>query len=125
MPEKSDLTESELEIMEFIWQNGGATFKEILDYCNDELNKDWKKQTLRSFLLRLERKKYIYIYKNDNKYKYLAIKSKKEHLNKLSKGILTKFFNNSIYDFLSAYSGGEKLNKDSAEELKKFLEEDE
>ncbi len=120
-----ELSEAELKIMDFIWDNGGqATFKEMLEYFNNTLQKEWKKQTLRTFLVRLAGKKYLYIDKSNSKYKYYALKTREEHKNILSTNFLKKFFNGSVREFLSALSGNEKISVDSAESLKEFINED-
>lgn len=126
MPKKTDMSEAESQIMEFLWkQNAGAGLKEIWEYFNKEEKKDWKQQTVRAFLLRLKEKGYVNIYvdTSTNKYVYLAKNSKAEYLQGITKNLLNKFFNGSIYDFMSAFSGGKKLTKEESEQLKKFLEE--
>lgn len=127
MPKKTNMSESELEIMEFLWeQKTGVSLKEIWEYFNNQKSKDWKQQTVRAFLLRLKDKGYINIYidTDTNKHIYLPKNSKSEYLQGLTKNLLNKFFNGSIYDFMSAFSGGNKLTKDESEQLKKFLDEE-
>lgn len=41
-----NLSDTELEIMEFIWKaEKKLTFKEIMEYVNESMGKNWKKQT--------------------------------------------------------------------------------
>lgn len=120
------MSETELEIMEFLWLNNvGTSLKEICNYFNGEVKKDWKQQTVRSFLLRLKDKGYVNIYMDTKtkKYVYLPSLTKEDYLQGMTQNVLNKFFNDSIYNFLSAFSGGKKLNQESAKELKKFLSE--
>ena len=54
MKDKYDLTKSEEEIMELLWEmDQKMSSKEILDYFNENCDKDWKKQTLNTFLAKL------------------------------------------------------------------------
>ncbi|MDO4300568.1 MAG: BlaI/MecI/CopY family transcriptional regulator [Clostridia bacterium] len=128
MSKKKDMSESELEIMGFLWkQKEGVGLREICEYFNSKENKGWKQQTVRAFLLRLKDKGYINIYvdTDTNKYIYLPKNSKEEYLQEITKKLLNKFFNGSIHDFMSAFTGGKKLTNNEAKQLKAFLEEEE
>ena len=55
MKKSYGLTYTEMEIMEFLWsQEKGVSFKEILIYVNEKLHKDWKRQTLSTYLKNLQ-----------------------------------------------------------------------
>ena len=48
------LSDTELMIMEYLWsQNTPKTFSEIKAFFEATTNKNWKKQSLSTFLLRL------------------------------------------------------------------------
>lgn len=50
----SHLSKTEYEIMEYFWGMGDKyTFGELMKYFNENLDKNWKKQTLNTFLSRL------------------------------------------------------------------------
>ena len=50
------LTSTEAEIMEMFWkQNAPLSFKEIMDYVVTFLKKDWKSQTLNTYLSNLKK----------------------------------------------------------------------
>ena len=50
----SHLSKTEYRIMEYFWSTGGKyTFGELMKYFNENLDKNWKKQTLNTFLSRL------------------------------------------------------------------------
>jgi len=66
------LSESEKEIMNLIISTGRPmTFREILDKFN-ATGKDWKKQTLNTFLLRMREKGKLTIQKQTEKNVYIA-----------------------------------------------------
>ena len=55
------LSDTELMIMEYLWsQNTPKTFSEIKAFFEATTNKNWKKQTLSTFLLRLVKKEALY-----------------------------------------------------------------
>ena len=59
MKNKYNLSVSEKEIMDLLWEHGEMSSKEILHYFNTEKNKDWKKQTLNTFIARLLKKEVL------------------------------------------------------------------
>ena len=68
----SHLSKTEYEIMEYFWGMGDKyTFGELMKYFNENLDKNWKKQTLNTFLSRLIEKgllkKEKSEYKNEEK----------------------------------------------------------
>lgn len=55
------LSDTELMIMEYLWaQNTPKTFSEIKAFFEATTSKNWKKQTLSTFLLRLVKKGVLY-----------------------------------------------------------------
>ena len=56
----TDLTKSELLVMKSIWEMGdGKTLPEITAYTNRRFLKDWKPQTVSTFLAKLVKKKFL------------------------------------------------------------------
>ena len=51
------ISESESMIMEYLWkQEEGKTFGDITEYLNTTCQKDWKRQTINTFIKRLTEK---------------------------------------------------------------------
>ena len=56
----TDMTQTELEIMEALWAKGEPLFLgELLEYFNARTGKDWKKQTMNTFLFRMQQKSLV------------------------------------------------------------------
>ena len=73
------LSETEYEIMEFMWQSDHKlTYKEILDYFNTEKNKNWKKQTLSTFLTILKYAGHITAEGSGRRYLYSPVKTREQ-----------------------------------------------
>ena len=51
---RCEMSQSESLIMEYLWKNDeGKCFSEIMEYLNGELQKNWKKQTINTFIRHL------------------------------------------------------------------------
>ena len=122
MKKKYDLTNTEMEIMDFLWiQEKDVSFKEILTYANEKLHKDWKRQTLSTYLKNLQMSGLVKAIDSKKNYSYYAACTKEEHIHKWTKDLVKKSYGNSIERFMVAFSGGKKLDKEVADQLRKLL----
>ena len=56
MKKNYGLTNTEMQIMELLWQvDGPVTFREIMDTSSKEWGKNWKVQTLSTYLITLQK----------------------------------------------------------------------
>lgn len=116
------LADSEEEIMELLWKTGRKMpAKEIMDYFNDNHNKNWKKQTMNTFLFRLLEAKFIERTSEDRRYLYSPIISKKVYEQNKAESFITNAYNGSFLNFINALSGGQIINNEEAEEIKKLI----
>lgn len=117
------LTEVEMEIMEFLWKSeDGNAFKEIMCHVNNELKKDWKRQTLSTYLKNLQLLGFIRTDSSKKNYIYFPCQKKEEYVQDWTRELVEKQYGNSIIKFMSAFTGKKGLSKEEAEELKKMLE---
>lgn len=122
MERKFGLSQTEYEIMELFWSvEEPLSFKAVLQYFNDEKGKDWKKQTVSSFLKILQDKNMIKADTSRTRYRYYAVHTRDEHIHLWIRRLIEDSFDNSMGKFLVAFSGGEKLSEKDAEELKEYL----
>ncbi len=120
----TELSDSELEVMEVLWEKGEPmSFGELLDYFNVHTKKEWKKQTLNTFLFRMQQKNLLQI-TMDGRYKqYIPALTREEYLLAESKAFLNKNYQGSIVKMFAAFNGGEALGKEEIDQLKQLLEE--
>lgn len=119
-----ELSDSELEVMEVLWNKGEpSTFGELLNYFDTCTDKSWKKQTLNTFLFRMQQKKLLQVTKEGRYKKYFPAITKEEYRLSASQVFLEKNYQGSIVKMLTSFSGGEKLGKKEIDELKRLLEE--
>ncbi len=124
MSREYGLSETEYELMDFFWSADEAqSFKQILEYFNTEKGKNWKKQTLSSFLKILLDKGLIGSDANGKKYLYYALHTREQHIHQWVRGLVCSSFGNSMKQFLAAFSGGEQLSEQDVQDLKECLRE--
>lgn len=118
-----DLTPVELELMEMFWNaSGPLSFKEIMEYLNTVLKKEWKKQTLNTYLSNMQKVGLIRTERGSYHYRYSAACTKDEYVHKWTQKLVEDSYGNSISNFVAAFTGGKKLSEEEAERLRKLLE---
>jgi BlaI family penicillinase repressor len=119
------LTNTELLIMELLWSEGRPmSFREIMDVATKEWKKDWKVQTLNTFLNGLQKMGMIRAERSmTSSYNvYYPLYTKEQHIHKWTKEMVEVCYDNSFRRLVSAFIGDGKLSKEDAEELKKLLD---
>ncbi len=120
----TELSDSELDVMEVLWEKGEPmSFGEILDYFNVHTEKEWKKQTLNTFLFRMQQKNLLRIIADGRYKQYIPAMTRAEYLMEESKAFLNKNYQGSIVKMFASFNGGETLEKDEIAKLKQILEE--
>ena len=123
MEKKFGLSATEYELMEFFWDNPGEkSFKEILEYFNNVKGKNWKKQTLSTFLTILQNRGYLKADMSRKKYLY-STRQREEHVTSWLRKLCSDFFGDSLGRFLTAFSGGQQLSDKDAQELREYLDQ--
>ncbi|MDE6363747.1 MAG: BlaI/MecI/CopY family transcriptional regulator [Lachnospiraceae bacterium] len=119
------ISESENMIMEYLWKHeSGKTFRDITEYLNDICQKDWKKQTINTFIRRLIDKGLVVSQNAEHKKVYYPAMTYTEYKQGEARDFINELYDGSMYAFLSTFSGGQKLDKNTAEDLRKILEEE-
>lgn len=115
---KFELSETEREILNFLWDNGHWTSgAEFWDYFNST-GSSRKRQTINTYLTRMVDKGLLI--KHDKKYMYRY--NKKEFESKKAEEILITMYDGSFKKFLSALTGSKKINENEANDLKKYID---
>ena len=116
------LSDAEFMIMDYLWsQNTPKTFSEIKSFFDITTDKNWKKQTLNTFLLRLVKKGYLYANHQEAKATYYPTLSSEEYYQQYTSQIIQTSFHGSLTSFISAFTGNKKLSASDKEELMDFL----
>ena len=98
------------------------SLKEITEFLNKQLNKEWKQQTVGTYLSHLQKAGIIKTDKRFSKlYLYFPSCTKEEYLEKCACNFVEQVFDNSLSSFIAAFAKEGKISQRDAEELKKLI----
>ncbi|MDE6909933.1 MAG: BlaI/MecI/CopY family transcriptional regulator [Lachnospiraceae bacterium] len=118
------MTEAELEIMETLWAKGEPIYLgELLEVFNARTNKDWKKQTLNTFLVKMQQKNLVQAVEGARFKKYRPAVARETYLEEASKAFLDRNYGGSFAKMLMTLNGGAKPNEKEIEALRQVLKE--
>ncbi len=118
------MTEAELEIMETLWAKGEPIYLgELLEVFNARTNKDWKKQTLNTFLVKMQQKNLVQAVEGARFKKYRPAVVREAYLEEASKAFLDRNYGGSFAKMLMTLNGGAKPDEKEIEALRQVLKE--
>ncbi|GFI21846.1 transcriptional regulator BlaI [Lachnospiraceae bacterium] len=118
------MTDAELEIMETLWAKGEPVFLgELLDAFNERTQKNWKKQTINTFLSKMQQQNMVRAVEGDRFKRYLPVATKEEYLTAETKNFLDKNFGGSCAKMLAMLHKGETPDACEVEALRQVLKE--
>ncbi len=116
------LTNCEKLVMKVIWETEeeiGLT--DIMDILTGKYHKDWKPQTVSTFLSRLIRKGYVSNYRKGRIFLYHILISKEQYLAQAAEEFLVFWCNDNADDFLNALLTRRPFRPDEIERIKSIL----
>jgi len=117
------LSETEMEIMEVLWKtNRPMPSRELLEHFNKVEGKDWKKQTLNTFFIRMIQKGALRSERKDTYCLYSPVYKRDEYEQMRAQNMLNSLYGGKLSNFIAALSGGKKISKEEANELRKMLD---
>lgn len=121
-----ELTKAELFVMKSIWEMGdGKTLQEIVDYTNTHSNKEWKPQTVSTFLAKLVKKRYLSSKQAGigRTHEYEALLTEEEYQKKQVKELFEFWGKGQMNNTLTALFSEKGMEKESVELVKKWVDE--
>ena len=120
MDEILQISDSELILMQLIWEKGGiALFAEIFDEIQQR-NVDWKYNTVITFLSRLVEKGFLKTNKIGRRNEYKALISAKEYHTAQTKLFVDKVYEGNVLELINTLMGQSILSVEEKEELRKY-----
>lgn len=115
------LSEKEWPVLEVLWKTGGSELGEIVELLKNDTG--WTRNTVHTYLTRMEAKKLVSIDKNINPHIYKASVSRDECRKSERKSFLSRVYKGSAGDMIAAFLKEEKLSPEEKERLKKILDD--
>jgi len=120
MDEIQQISQSELEIINIIWQeNGRMTLAPLMERLNLK-GKTWKTNTIVTFLARLVDKGLLKIDKQGRNNIYTAQVSEQDYLLNQTKAFINKMYANDAKELVASLLRNDYLTAKDVEELTEF-----
>lgn len=118
------LSETEMEVMQTIWASEHPmTSGELLEIFARSKGKEWKGQTISTFLARMVDKGVLISTKLGRANIYEPRMSPEEYRSQEAKSLLETLYEGSVKNFLATLYDGKELTKDEIGELRRWFAE--
>lgn len=115
------LSETEMKVMKVIWKMGRPVkSNELLEIFSEKEGKEWKGQTIATFLSRLVDKGVLLIEREGRPNTYVPRLSFKEYKKREAQNFLETMYQGSIKSFLATLYD-DKISPEELEELQKWF----
>lgn len=120
---RNAMSATEFYILQYLWtRETPATFSEIMVHFNEEEKKEWKKQTVNTFLSRLSQKGFLNIDKSGKRAIYIPAVTSKKFYENYAKQIVDDSYDGSLKNFICAFTANRKINTAEKEELLSYIQ---
>ena len=116
-----DISKTEFEVMQAIWQGHPCTAQDIIQRLNQ--HKDWHEKTVKTLLGRLVKKGAVTFEKEQRRYWYSPILDQQAYQQEQSSSLVDKLFGGRISPLVANFASQKQLDKDDIKELKKLISE--
>ena len=121
---KDDMTPSETLIMKCIWDSGQElSLSEIVELVNGTYGKEWKSQTVSTFLAKLVQKQFVRMKREGRRITYEILVEEEEYRARQADQFVSFWNKGSVGQFLTAFFHEKKATKEEIEELRKVIDE--
>ena len=111
------MSEAERDVMEVLWTFPEGVNQSVLLKAVNAAGKDWKRQTLNTFITKLMEKGLV---NRENRYVTAAM-DKQAYGNWQIEEVVKEVYDGKISAFMLAFAKDQKLTKEDKEELEKLL----
>lgn len=120
---KNELTNAELLVMKCIWDSTqDMVLSEVVAIVNDRYEKDWKPQTVSTYLAHLVQKNFLKMERNGKIYTYHPLVAEADYKNKEMNAFVKFWGGGSPSEFLSAFFKENKVEKQELENLQNIID---
>ena len=116
---KFNISEAEREVLEMLWKQKESIKQSQLLTLFEQEGKEWKRQTLNTFLTRLEEKGLV---KRENRF-VSAVYGEEEYNCLQMKEAIDRMYNGKLSHFVAAFTKKNELSEEDAKELRALFDE--
>jgi predicted transcriptional regulator len=116
-----DLSQSEEELMQYLWKLEKAFMKDLLDEYPDPKPAP---TTVATLLKRMTGKEFVGYKQMGRSRQYYPLVEKSDYFSKHVNGLIKKFFNDSASQFASFFTSETDLSEAELKELKSIVEKE-
>lgn len=118
-----NLTDCEQLVMKTVWDaEEELSLMEVMARVNDKYHKDWKPQTVSTFLARLVKKGYLRHYRQGRVFFYQILVPLEVYKGQLTNDYVSFWNHNNADEFLCALTEERKLRKDEVERIQNLID---
>ena len=121
MKKTSRISEAEWEVMKVLWKTSPMTANDIVKELTGKT--PWKRETIRTLINRLVRKKALDFEKKGRQYHFFTLVTKADCIRAETKSFLRRFHGGSIEPMLAAFVEEEQLSPKKIARLRCILDE--
>ena len=114
------ISEAEWHVMKALWKKSPLTANDIVEILSKKTA--WKRETIRTLINRLVRKKALDFQKQSRQYFYFPLLVESECVREETKSFLKRVHGGSIEPMLAAFVENEKLSAEKIAKLKQILD---
>jgi BlaI family penicillinase repressor len=120
MKKTPKISEAEWQVMKVLWNKSPLTANDIVRILSKETS--WKRETIRTLINRLVRKKALDFKKQSRQYLYFPLLDESECIMEETKSFLERVHGGSIEPMLAAFIENEELSSEKIARLKQILD---
>ena len=122
MEKRQPISDSELELMRIVWARGGrARVAEVMEALAAQ-EKEWKANTVLTFLSRLVEKEMLAVEKRGRLNIYVALLREEDYADSQTRSFLDRIYGGNAGRLVSSLLKQDCLTADDLEELRAFWE---
>ena len=112
------ISDSEWPVMQILWEYGPLTQSQLMQH----LSREWNKNTVHTFLTRLEKKGLVIIDKSCTPHQYQALVKREDCIYQEKQSFLNKVYQGSVGRLVSSFLQDGDLSREEIEDLRKILD---
>ena len=112
------ISDSEWPVMQILWEHASVTQPEIMQH----LSREWNKNTVHTFLTRLEKKGLVAIDKSVSPHRYKAAVRREDCVYQEKQSFLNKVYAGSVGKLVSSFLQDGGLSDEEIADLRKMLD---